>query len=68
MIINLENKERYSVGLFTFIKGVINVPEELVDEEHPLQYKSIYNLAYNRFYLTKEARNSVCLIKDFCGT
>ncbi|PON89436.1 Oxoglutarate/iron-dependent dioxygenase [Trema orientale] len=67
VIINLENKERYSIGLFTFIKGVIHVPKELVTDEYPLRYKPFDNLAFSRFYLTEEARNSPCLIKTFCG-
>lgn len=67
MIINLENTERYSVGLFTLIKGVIHVPEELVDDEHPLRYKPFDHFSYNRFFLTKEARNSASRIKAFCG-
>ncbi|KAJ8755208.1 hypothetical protein K2173_019006 [Erythroxylum novogranatense] len=34
------NKERYSVGLFSYShKGMVEVPEELVDDEHPLQFK-----------------------------
>ncbi|KAH7527952.1 hypothetical protein FEM48_Zijuj05G0020600 [Ziziphus jujuba var. spinosa] len=34
----LGNGERYSMGLFTFNNGVIQVPDEMVDDEHPLLY------------------------------
>ncbi|XP_062088574.1 probable 2-oxoglutarate-dependent dioxygenase AOP1 [Humulus lupulus] len=65
----LENKERYSVALFTFIKGVIHVPEEFVDDEHPLRYEPFDHFAYNRYYLSREAQNSSVRrnIKSFCG-
>lgn len=33
------SRTRISVALFTFCKGVIHVPDELIDEEHPLHYK-----------------------------
>ncbi|GKV35775.1 hypothetical protein SLEP1_g43995 [Rubroshorea leprosula] len=32
------NVDRYSLGLFAFNDGIIEVPKELVDEEHPLRY------------------------------
>ena len=63
-----ENKDRYSLVLFTFLKGVIHVPEELVDEEqYPLQYKPIGNFGYNRFFTSEESKKCACRIKSFCG-
>ncbi|PON89435.1 Isopenicillin N synthase [Trema orientale] len=67
VIINSEKKERYSVGLFTLIKGVIHVPKELVTDDYPLRYKPFDNLAFSRFYLTEEAKKLACRIKTFCG-
>ncbi|PON77946.1 Oxoglutarate/iron-dependent dioxygenase [Parasponia andersonii] len=66
-VIMKENKDRYSIVLFSFIKGVIHVPEELVDEEHPLQYKPIDCMGYEVFRSSKESRKFACVIKNFCG-
>ncbi|KAK6127957.1 hypothetical protein DH2020_038307 [Rehmannia glutinosa] len=32
-------KEKYSIGIFSFIRGILQVPEELVDHENPLKFK-----------------------------
>ncbi|PNX59260.1 gibberellin 20 oxidase, partial [Trifolium pratense] len=54
------NEKRYSLGLFAFYKGLLQVPEELIDEEHPLQYKPFDHLALLNFGYSVN-------IKDFCG-
>ncbi|KAK6125160.1 hypothetical protein DH2020_041093 [Rehmannia glutinosa] len=62
------SEERYSLGLFSFIKDLkIQVPEELVDDEHPLQYKPFGHYEYIHFYYTEEGRKSKCPIKTYCG-
>ncbi|EXC25839.1 Protein SRG1 [Morus notabilis] len=61
-----EDKIRYSAGLFTFIKGVMQVPEELIDDEYPLRYKPFDHAEYNR-YLLSEDRDKNCPINAFCG-
>ncbi|KAL1551447.1 putative 2-oxoglutarate-dependent dioxygenase AOP1 [Salvia divinorum] len=62
------SEERYSLGLFTFIRDVeIQVPEELVDEDHPLQFKPFDNCKYVQFYCTEEGRRSKCPIRAYCG-
>lgn len=33
------NDVRYTFGVFVWNKGMIHVPNELVDEDHPLLYK-----------------------------
>ncbi|GFP95365.1 probable 2-oxoglutarate-dependent dioxygenase aop1 [Phtheirospermum japonicum] len=61
-------EERYSVGLFTFIKDVkIKVPAELVDDEHPLRFKPFDHYKYIHFYYTEEGKRSKCPIKAYCG-
>ncbi|KAG6726805.1 hypothetical protein I3843_02G084700 [Carya illinoinensis] len=61
----VENEERYSLGTFAFHEGTIHVPEELIDEKHPLQYNPFNNNEY--------AKAQVALIqkeislKSFCG-
>ncbi|XP_021298729.1 2-oxoglutarate-dependent dioxygenase AOP3 [Herrania umbratica] len=61
------NMDRYSLGLFAFNNGTIQVPEELVDEEHPLKYKAFEHLGLLRFYRTDEGYKSTCPIKAYCG-
>ncbi|KAL5574597.1 hypothetical protein UlMin_016296 [Ulmus minor] len=65
-VIMKQDKERHSIGLFSFINGVIEVPEGLVDEKHPLQYKGIDNFEYLLFNKT-EGIKSATSIKAFCG-
>ncbi|KAM1582868.1 hypothetical protein ACFX10_030547 [Malus domestica] len=43
-----ENDVRYTFGVFARTKGVIHVPNELVDEDHPLLYKPINHLDFLR--------------------
>ncbi|XP_022721108.1 probable 2-oxoglutarate-dependent dioxygenase AOP1 [Durio zibethinus] len=59
--------DRYSMGLFAFNNGTIQVPEELVAEEHPLKYKAFEHLGLLRFYRTDEGYKSKCPIKAYCG-
>ena len=59
--------DRYSMGLFAFNNGIIQVPEELVDEEHPLMYKPLDHIGLLRFYRTEEGYKSKCPIKAYCG-
>ncbi|OIV90453.1 hypothetical protein TanjilG_01931 [Lupinus angustifolius] len=54
------NETRYSLGLFAFYKGILEVPEELIDDEHPLKYKPFDHLAL--LNLTYSAH-----IKAYCG-
>ncbi|KAI3455376.1 hypothetical protein Pfo_012039 [Paulownia fortunei] len=62
------SEERYSLGLFSFIKDVkIQVPEELVDDDHPLQFKPFDHYKYIHFYYTDEGKRSKCPIKAYCG-
>ncbi|KAL5574604.1 hypothetical protein UlMin_016303 [Ulmus minor] len=67
-VIIKENKVRYSVGLFSFVKGVIQVPEELVDDRYPLRYKPIDHFDYlNRYFSEPALKESACPIKLYAG-
>ncbi|KAL3824327.1 hypothetical protein ACJIZ3_020356 [Penstemon smallii] len=39
-------KEKYSIGVFSFVRGVLQVPHELVDDENPLKFKPFSNLEF----------------------
>ncbi|TKY53411.1 2-oxoglutarate-dependent dioxygenase AOP1.2 [Spatholobus suberectus] len=54
------NETRYSLGLFAFYRGILKVPEELIDEEHPLQYKPFDHLALLNFTYSAN-------MKAYCG-
>ncbi|KAJ9179104.1 hypothetical protein P3X46_010927 [Hevea brasiliensis] len=60
-------KARYSVGIFSFHKGIIQVPEELVDEQHPLRFKPFNNFDLLRYYTTKEGQAQENTLKAYCG-
>ncbi|PSS17894.1 2-oxoglutarate-dependent dioxygenase AOP1.2 [Actinidia chinensis var. chinensis] len=62
------SEERYSLGLFTFFGDrIIQIPKELVDDKHPLQFKPFDHYKFIDFYYTDEGRKSKCPIKDYCG-
>ncbi|KAH7527950.1 hypothetical protein FEM48_Zijuj05G0020400 [Ziziphus jujuba var. spinosa] len=50
----LGNGERYSMGLFTFNNGVIQVPDEMVDDEHPLLYNPFDHPRFIRFFINAD--------------
>ncbi|XP_068334250.1 probable 2-oxoglutarate-dependent dioxygenase AOP1 [Pyrus communis] len=60
-----ENDEaRYSVGFFSVKIGVTTVPKELVDEEHPLRYKSLDQVEY----IQAQRKNGIeCTPEAYCG-
>ncbi|XP_050383498.1 probable 2-oxoglutarate-dependent dioxygenase AOP1 [Argentina anserina] len=59
------NAVRYSVLLSTFHNGIITVPEELIDDEHPLKYKPLNHQDYLASQLALPT-SRVC-VKNFCG-
>ncbi|KAM7472062.1 hypothetical protein LguiA_010245 [Lonicera macranthoides] len=61
------NKTRYSVALFSHSKGIVEVPKELVDDQHPRQFNSFDNFGLLRFSLTEEGRKADNIIKAYCG-
>ncbi|XP_017978540.1 PREDICTED: 2-oxoglutarate-dependent dioxygenase AOP3 [Theobroma cacao] len=62
-----EKETRYSIGMFSFISGIIHILEELVDETHPLKYKSFDHFQFLHFDRSDEGKKSKCSIKAFCG-
>lgn len=60
-------EDRYSLALFSFNNGTLQVPEELVDDNHPLKYKPFDHLGLLRFFRTDEGYKSKCPIKAYCG-
>lgn len=59
-------EEKYTIGLFSFMHGTLQIPEEFVDEQNPLQYKPFDNVAFLD-YCSKGEVAVQRAIKDFCG-
>ncbi|XP_065866523.1 probable 2-oxoglutarate-dependent dioxygenase AOP1 [Euphorbia lathyris] len=60
---------RYAVGLFSFLKGMIKAPKEVVDEEHPLKYKPFEHQGLLDFYQSSNdhSKGDSNMVKAFCG-
>ncbi|MCD7463336.1 hypothetical protein HAX54_050364 [Datura stramonium] len=63
------NEERYSMGFSTIPKEgyIIKVPEELVDDDHPLLYMPFDGSKYLPFYLSEAKRGIFVTLESFCG-
>ena len=55
------------MGLFTFSGKTVQIPEELVDEQHPLRYKPFDHFEYLRFFDKEKIRESDLRVKAYCG-
>lgn len=59
---------RYSMGLMSYFRKVIEPEETFVNEQHPLRYKPFDHYGYLRYFLTPEALTKVPYrIQAYCG-
>lgn len=59
---------RYSLGVFSYNTGTIEIPKELINQDHPQQFKSFNHVDFLRFYDKSQDRTKgQCLIKAYCG-
>ncbi|KAM3199218.1 hypothetical protein P3L10_031578 [Capsicum annuum] len=63
------NGERYSLSFPLIPKEgyIIKVPEELVDEDHPLLYKPFDGSKLFPFFMSEGRRGVSATLEDFCG-
>ncbi|CAL1392953.1 unnamed protein product [Linum trigynum] len=63
------NEARYSLGLYSYPKdgSIIEVPEEMVDEEHPLLFKPFNYEEFLSFYYTEAGQAAPSALRAFCG-
>lgn len=61
------SETRYTIALFSFLSKMVQVPEELVDDEHPLQFKPFVHVDLLKFYDTDHGRRTQNILQDFCG-
>ncbi|KAL8458118.1 hypothetical protein ACS0TY_035849 [Phlomoides rotata] len=59
-------KEKYSIGIFSFVRDVLQVPEELVDDENPLKFKPFKNLDFLE-YCKEGGPKMEAAIHTYCG-
>lgn len=64
-----KRETRYSLGLFSYQKGIVQVPKELIDEEHPQYFKPFDHLGLLHFFLkqVQMGQLSECLMQAYCG-
>ncbi|KAK4756604.1 hypothetical protein SAY87_006731 [Trapa incisa] len=63
-----DNQVRYSLGVFSYQRGVIKTPDELINEEHPQQYKPFNHIDFLCYYDSSKGREKAeSLIKTYCG-
>ncbi|XP_057969342.1 deoxypodophyllotoxin synthase-like [Malania oleifera] len=64
-----KNETRYTIGLFSLHEGILEVPKELVDEEHPLKFKPFMNFELLKFFISDQDvnRKSGSCAKAYCG-
>ncbi|KAK8617629.1 hypothetical protein V6N13_080539 [Hibiscus sabdariffa] len=68
-VIRNEKAMRYSLGVFSFISGMVHILEELGDEAHPIKYKPFDHFEFLHFVKLKLTMDpKACdLIKAFSG-
>lgn len=58
---------RYSIGMFSFKRGTIDVPQELVDDANPLRYKPFNHYDFLTYDKANSSHKTISRIKDYCG-
>ncbi|PKI62054.1 2-oxoglutarate-dependent dioxygenase AOP3-like [Punica granatum] len=63
------SETRYSAGLFTISKSgyIVKVPDELVDEGHPLLFKPFDMAEFLEFYSRENGWEAESALKSYCG-
>ncbi|PKI72974.1 hypothetical protein CRG98_006674 [Punica granatum] len=63
-----ENEVRYSLGVFSYQKGMIKTPDELIDEERPQQFKPFDHVDFLCYRDSSDNRvKAQSLIKTYWG-
>ncbi|KAK3010868.1 hypothetical protein RJ639_012086 [Escallonia herrerae] len=59
-------EDKYTIALFSFMSGMVETPEELVDNQHPLRFKPFNHYGYLR-YCGAEGMKYKHPIQFYCG-
>ncbi|XAR50596.1 hypothetical protein NMG60_11004957 [Bertholletia excelsa] len=60
-------KARYSLAQFSFMNDMVKTPEELVADEHQLQFNPFNHLDFLEFYSKPENRKLESPLRTYCG-
>ncbi|KAL1351202.1 hypothetical protein HN51_015143 [Arachis hypogaea] len=59
---------RYSTGLFSFCSNTFEIPQELVNQQHPLRYKTTFHhYDYLHFFDESKIKDLDTRIQAYCG-
>ncbi|KAG7036488.1 putative 2-oxoglutarate-dependent dioxygenase AOP1, partial [Cucurbita argyrosperma subsp. argyrosperma] len=61
------SKERYSTALFSYHKGVIEIPDELVDEQFPLKFNPFNHYGLLGYFSKEECEKTPSTAGAYCG-
>lgn len=61
------SKERYSTALFSYHKGIIDIPQELVDEQHPLRFHPFNHYGLLGYFSTHHSDKMPSTANAYCG-
>ncbi|MCE3050817.1 hypothetical protein HAX54_048243 [Datura stramonium] len=59
-------EDKYSLALFSFMSGMVKVPEELIDEQNPQHFKSFDHFQFLKYCATHGSKEKDP-IKAYCG-
>ncbi|XP_060183182.1 deoxypodophyllotoxin synthase-like [Lycium barbarum] len=62
-----ETEPRYTLAQFSYIDGMIVIPEELVDEKHPMRFLPFNNLELLDFFAEHVDDQMEYTVRAFCG-
>ncbi|KAH6782121.1 hypothetical protein C2S51_007414 [Perilla frutescens var. frutescens] len=65
-VVATREREKYSIGLFSFVNGVVKVLEELVDDDNPLKFKPFNHLDFLD-YCKEGGEKMTEAIQTYCG-
>ncbi|XP_023525673.1 2-oxoglutarate-dependent dioxygenase AOP3-like [Cucurbita pepo subsp. pepo] len=61
------SKERYSTALFSYHKGVIEIPNELVDEQFPLKFNPFNHYGLLGYFSKEDCEKTPSTAGAYCG-
>lgn len=61
------NEPKYTTPVSTYVPGIVETPEEFVDEEHPLQFKPFSHSGFLRASIERMHDTRSYGLKDYCG-